>query len=73
MAVTLTITMTDAQGARAVTAICARHGYQATIDGQPNPETAGQFAKRQMIEWVKTQVKIYEAEQSAANNDINPT
>lgn len=73
MAVTLTITLTDAQGARAIAAICARHGYQATIDGQPNPETQAQFAKRMLIEWVKVNVTTYEAEQSVANNDINPT
>jgi hypothetical protein len=74
MAVTLTITLTDAQGARAITAICARCGYRPTLpDGSPNPQTQAQFAKQQLIDWVRSQVTIYEAEQSVINNDINPT
>lgn len=50
---------------RAVDAVCANHGYQATIDGSPNPETRNQFAKRMLANWVKSQVVLYETSLAA--------
>lgn len=47
---------------RAVDAVCSNNGYQATIDGQPNPETKNQFAKRMLAAWVRSQVVRYESE-----------
>lgn len=78
MAVTLSYTFTNADAAEVTDALCQRYGYQATLpDGSggtiPNPETRGQFAKRMVGEWVKSEVKRYRrwlAEQSASNADI---
>lgn len=35
-------------------------GYQATIDGQPNPQTPNQFMKQVIINYVKGNVRQYE-------------
>lgn len=45
---------------RLVDAICANHGYQAIINGSPNPETKNQYAKRMFAKWGKGQVALYE-------------
>lgn len=65
------ITIPDAQITRVVTDICGLFGYQATftdITGAvtPNPETPNQFAKRMVVETVKSWVKTYEMQQAAA-------
>ncbi len=51
-------------GTRINSAFGALHGYQATIDGQPNPQTLSQFTKAKVAGYIKDTVKQYEAEQA---------
>lgn len=37
----------------------AYHKYQATIDGQPNPESQNAFIKRKIGEFIKESVTAY--------------
>jgi len=79
----VTITIPDPVVTRVLTAICANHGYQATIDGSPNPETKAQAVKRYVKEWAMAHVEAYEAKEAAeearlaaiaaAKNDITIT
>ncbi len=48
----------------AVSALCWKGGYQATINGQPNPQTTAQFAKQQLGTYVKNAVVDYQAMQA---------
>jgi hypothetical protein len=41
----ITITIPDAYAAAILDAYCETYGYQATINGQPNPQTKLQFAR----------------------------
>ena len=80
MAVTLSYTLSDAQAAEVVDALCQRYGYQDTLPdpnnaGQtiPNPETRAQFAKRQVAEFIKHEGLAYRrwlAENSASTADV---
>lgn len=55
---TISITIPPAQTARVVDALCAYHGYQATLDdGTPNPVTKAAFAKSVVIQLIKDVVK----------------
>lgn len=70
----ISITVPDAMLPRVVTALTAAGGYSATLpDGTPNPQTPAQFAKAMVAAYVKQVVKTYEAEQSAATNNIDVT
>jgi hypothetical protein len=66
---TITVTIPDPVAPRVIDALSIGMGYQTTIDGNPNPETKGAFAKRQLILWVMAVVKNYEA--SIGSADIN--
>lgn len=55
-----TTTIPDAVAPRVLDAVAAMNGYQDQIDGQPNPETKGQFARRMHREWLKNQVVEHE-------------
>lgn len=57
----ITITIPDAVAVRVMNAICSNHGYEATIDGQANPETKAQAVKRYIKEWAMAHVEAYEA------------
>lgn len=66
------LTIPDAQLSRVVSDICGLFGYQATIPSPvsglpdvPNEETPAQFAKRMLVQQVKTWVKTYEMQQAA--------
>jgi len=65
----VSITYPDDQTERIVEAVCTRFGYQATveIDGvaQDNPETDVQFVARQLAEWIKHQVRVFEEDKAA--------
>lgn len=52
----ITITIPDAHIARVRDSIAANRGYTGT-DPQGNPETKTQFAKRMIVQWIKTEVK----------------
>lgn len=65
---TITLNIPDAQLSRVVADVCQYYGYQSTINGQPNPETQGQFAKRMIIQNVMLvcqQAESATAEQTA--------
>ncbi len=50
------------QTSRIVDATASRFGYQATIDGLPNPQTKSVFAKQAVINFVKTAVREQEVD-----------
>jgi hypothetical protein len=52
-------------GTRIQDAFAASYAYQATINGQPNPESKAQFTKRKIAEYVKDVVRAYEANKAA--------
>jgi hypothetical protein len=58
------ITIPDALLPRVINGLAAFYGYQVIIDGQPNPQTKGQFAKAQLIEHVKHCVKQVETDEA---------
>lgn len=64
-AITITVPA-GAATARVVTAICTAYGYQATINGSPNPQTQAEFVKQWIITQVKNAVTQYEANTAAA-------
>ena len=66
------ITIPNPQAVRARDAVCARNGYQATLEsGQPNGETCNDFARR----WLLTQIKsvVRETEVSNAKAEAQAT
>lgn len=65
----ITLTVPDADMPRVVDAICITHDYVDTINGLPNPETRGQFAKRMLIQMIKIWVR--DAELRAARQTIS--
>ena len=68
----IVLTVPDAMLSRVVTALSERGGYRATLsDGTANPQTRAQFAKQQIALFVRESVKLYEAEQARATNDID--
>jgi len=68
--VQITFNLEGAVATKLVDAICANHGYQATIGGSPNPETANQFAKRMTYDWWKSQVIAAQQRAASAAEDI---
>lgn len=67
---TITLTISNAAATRFVTAI----GYQATINGVPNPITALEFAKAWIVNDIKDVVKRFESPaiiQAAVSNNSN--
>lgn len=53
----ITINIDNTIISEAVTALCTLGGYQATLpDGTTNPQTQNQFAKQQIIAFVKNQI-----------------
>lgn len=68
----ISLTIPDVQLPRVLAALSTRGGYSATLpNGQPNPQTQAQFAKAQIILYVKEIVKQEEAKAAAAVNDID--
>ena len=57
---TICHTLSAADLTRTVDALGARWGYQATIDGQANPQTKGEFVRQKIGQWVKGEVKSHE-------------
>lgn len=57
----LSITIPDAVAARVNNAFADAYGYQATINGQPNPQTKAQFAKARVIDFIRAVVRGQES------------
>lgn len=62
---TITLNIPDAQLNRVVNGLATLYGYQATVNGEPNPQTKAQFAKAQILRFVKESVKAVEANADA--------
>lgn len=71
----ISINIPDNQLSRVIDGICLGQGYQATINGSPNPETKGQFAKRMLIEKMKQMVMQgeYRAVIDSIKTGVTPT
>lgn len=57
---TISLTVSAADLTRAVDALSVRWGYQPTIDGDPNPQTKGEFVRQKIGQWVKGEVRAHE-------------
>lgn len=57
----VTITVPDVIVADVVNAFCTNFGYQATIGDPPvpNPQTKGQFAKAQLVRYIRDIYRSY--------------
>lgn len=74
----ITLTIPDNQVARVINALCVRYGYQETIANPnsgdvlqyiPNPQTKAQFARAQIISFLKrvtTEVELEEARKAVS-------
>ena len=65
---TITITIPNPVANRVIDSVCERYGYEDTIedDGNriPNPISKAQFAKQQLIAWVKDCVTYKEGNEA---------
>jgi hypothetical protein len=69
---TISLTLSDKALGELVDALCEFYGYQAEIDGQPNPEARAHFARRMLLNWMKEHVLRYRrrmAEIAASGED----
>lgn len=57
---TITFTLSASDLTRAVDALGTRWGYQPTIDGQPNPQTQGEFVRQHIGQWIRGEVHAHE-------------
>jgi hypothetical protein len=63
---TISLTISAPDLTRAVDALSVRWGYQPTIDGQPNPQTKGEFVRQKIGQWVKSEVRSHELAEAQA-------
>lgn len=61
----VTFTIPNEIVTRVLDGVAYANGYQDEIDGQPNPESKADFAKRMICVYVKQCVVTYESGQSA--------
>lgn len=71
----ITITIPDNMVTRVIDGVAGQNNYQETVqddDGYeiPNPETKGQFVKRMVRQYLKENVKAWEANQAASSARI---
>lgn len=57
---TVSIDIPNGSLSRVTTAYASVYGYQAIINGSPNPQTIGEFTRQQIIRQVKDIVKQFE-------------
>jgi len=63
----ITINIPDAIATRVINGFAKRYNHSSTLEnGDPNPETKAQFAKRKLIEFIKQAVRDAEI-QDATN------
>jgi hypothetical protein len=72
---TITFTLSTAALNEVIDTLCDFYNYRPVIDGSPNPETRGSFAKRMMIYWLRERVmdhrrRVAENSISTVNPDI---
>lgn len=67
---TLNITIPTAVVPRVASAFTITYGYQATINGLPNPVTLQEFIRQQIIQYIKNTVKNAELPSVAATATI---
>lgn len=58
----ITFQLTDETYAATVDALTANYGYQPTIDGQPNPESADQFCVGVILRFVGDNIRARQAQ-----------
>ena len=68
---TISINIGDTDIQRVVSDICGFFNYQAVLtdffgNQTPNPETPNQFARRMVVQTIKSWVTTYESQQAAA-------
>lgn len=68
---TIVLTLAAPVATRIVTAITARYGYQATINGSPNPITPAEFTRLWIITQLKAAVREHESNTAAATAAAN--
>ena len=61
---TVSFTLSASHALRLEGAICGLYSYQSTIDGQANPESRADFAKRMIGNLLKRQVYAWERRQA---------
>jgi len=69
----ITITIANSDVDRVLDAL---GGYNTLIDGLPNPQTKSEFAKENIVSWLKQKVRSYESRQAvlaAAAADGTPS
>jgi len=70
------VTIPDDKIAKVIDSFVSCFGYQATIDGQPNPQTKTQFTKAQIIKYIKAVVNSVDKtayDQNFIQEDISIT
>jgi hypothetical protein len=70
---TISFEMSAEHLTRLVNALCESHGYQATIDGQPNPETKAVFAKKIAANILRNIVRQWENDKARQEAVVNVT
>lgn len=57
---TISLTISGPDLTRAVDALSTRWGYEPVINGDPNPQTKGEFVRQRIGQWVKSEVRAHE-------------
>ena len=70
----ITINIADADLPRVISGLCSFYGYQATIPSNvvglpdtPNPESQSQFARRMVVQGIKSAIVSFESQQASVN------
>lgn len=74
---TISLTLSSQDLTRAVDALGTRWGYSSTLpNGDPNPQTKGEFVRQRIAQWVRSEVHAHElaTAQAAVNvTDVSIT
>lgn len=69
----ITLTLSVPQMNRVVDALSASYGYQELLpDGSANPETRGEFARQQLMRWLRQEVTEHELRVARAAVSVPP-
>jgi hypothetical protein len=65
---TVTFTISGADLTRVVNALSVRFGYSDTLpNGNPNPQTRGEFVRLRIAQWAADETKAHELAQARAS------